>query len=51
VLAGPGLGDDAMLTHPVYKESLAERIIYLVGTGMGEVLSLEVDPGATELPA
>ena len=51
VLAGAGLGDDAFLAHAAGQQSLAQRVVYLVGAGMGEVLSLEVYLRATEVPA
>ena len=51
VLAGAGLGDDAFLAHALGQQSLAQRVVYLVGAGMGEVLSLEVYLRAAEVPA
>ena len=46
VLAGPGLGDDPDLAEPPRQQRLAERVVDLVGTGVGEVLALEVQPEA-----
>ena len=43
VLAGAGLGDDAGLPEPAGQERLAEGVVDLVGTGVGEVLALEVE--------
>ncbi len=46
VLAGAGLGDDPRLAQASGEERLAERVVDLVGTGVGEVLALEVQPEA-----
>ena len=43
VLAGPGLGDDPGLAEAAGQERLAEGVVDLVGTGVGEVLALQVD--------
>ena len=44
VLAGAGLGDDPGLAEPAGQERLAERVVDLVGAGVGEVLALQVEP-------
>ena len=42
VLAGAGLGDDPGLAEPPGEQRLAQRVVDLVGAGVGEVLALEV---------
>ena len=42
VLAGAGLGDDPGLAEAPGQQRLAERVVDLVGAGVGEVLALEV---------
>ena len=49
VLAGPGLGDDAGLAHPLGQQRLAEHVVDLVGPGVVEVLALEQDRGPAGL--
>lgn len=49
VLAGPRLGDDAGLAHPLRQEALADDVVDLVGPGVVQVLPLEVYPGATQV--
>ena len=49
VLARPGLGDDPLLAHPLGEQGLPERVVDLVGAGVGEVLALQVDPRADPL--
>ena len=49
VLARPGLGDDPRLAHPLGQQRLAERVVDLVGAGVGEVLALQVDAAADPL--
>ena len=43
VLAGAGLGDDPGLAEPPGQQRLAEGVVDLVRTGVGEVLALEVE--------
>ena len=43
VLAGAGLGDDPGLAEPARQQRLAERVVDLVGAGVGEVLALQVE--------
>src|SRR5439155_23244002 len=44
VLAGAGLGDDALLSHPPREQRLPERAVDLVRAGVRQVLSLEHHP-------
>ena len=48
VLAGAGLGDDPRLAQASGEQRLAERVVDLVGAGVGEVLALEVQPEARD---
>ena len=50
VLAGTGLGDDALLAHALGEERLAQDIVDLVGAGVAEVFSLEIDARAAAVP-
>jgi hypothetical protein len=43
VLAGAGLGDDALLAHALREQGLPEGVVDLVRPGVEEVLALEVD--------
>ena len=43
MLAGAGLGDDALLAHATREQRLPEHVVDLVRTGVVEVLALEVD--------
>ena len=43
VLAGAGLGDDALLAEPPREHRLAERVVQLVRAGVEQVLALEVE--------
>src|SRR5690606_11136958 len=45
MLPGPGLGDDAALSHPLGQQHLTQRVVQLVRAGVAEVLTLEEDPG------
>ena len=49
VLAGAGLGDDALLAHAPGEQDLAEHVVHLVGAGVVQLLALEVDLGAAEM--
>ncbi len=49
VLAGAGLGDDALLAHAPRQHDLAEHVVHLVRAGVVELLALEVDLGAAEM--
>ncbi len=40
VLAGTGLGHQALLAHPLGQQALAEDVVYLVRAGVVEVLAL-----------
>ena len=50
VLAGAGLGDDARLAHALGEQDLTKAVVDLVRAGVVEVLSLEVDLGASQMP-
>ena len=49
MLAGAGLGDDALLAHAPREQDLAEHIVDLVRAGVVQLLALEIDLGAAEL--
>ena len=49
MLAGAGLGDDALLAHALRHHDLAEHIVDLVRAGVVELLALEVDLRAAEM--
>ncbi|MGY4466062.1 hypothetical protein ACVWWK_001744 [Bradyrhizobium sp. LB9.1b] len=49
VLAGAGLGDDALLAHAPRQHDLAEHVVHLVGAGVVELFTLEVDFCAAEM--
>ena len=49
VLTRTGLGQHLLLTHVLCQQGLADAVIDLVGTGVIEVLTLEIDPRSTEL--
>src|SRR5690606_31337112 len=51
VLAGAGLGDDALLAQPLGQQRLAQHVVDLVGAGVGEVLALEQHARAAGLLA
>ena len=43
MLAGAGFGDDPPLPHAHGEEPLTERVVDLVGAGVAEILTLEID--------
>ena len=43
VLAGAGFGNDALFAHPFGQEHLPENIVDFVGTGMVQILPLQID--------
>src|SRR6185369_6118842 len=45
-----GLGDDAALAHAAGEQDLADRVVDLVRAGMVELVALEVELGAAEMP-
>lgn len=49
VLAGAGLGDDALLAHASRQHDLAEHVVHLVRAGVVELFALEVDLGAAQM--
>ena len=49
VLAGAGLGDDALLAHAPGEQDLAEHVVDLVRAGVVELVALEIDLRAAEL--
>ena len=49
VLAGAGLGDDALLAHALREQPLAEAVVDLVRAGVEQVFALEVDLRAAEV--
>ena len=49
VLAGAGLGDDALLAHAARDHDLAEHVVDLVRAGVIELLALEIDLCAAEM--
>ena len=49
MLAGAGLGDDALLAHAPRHHDLAEHVVDLVRAGVIELLALEIDLGAAEM--
>ena len=50
VLAGAGLGDDAGLAHAPGQQDLAHAVVGLVAAGVVQLVALEVDLCAAELP-
>ena len=50
VLAGAGLGDDAGLAHAPGQQDLAHAGVDLVRAGVVQLVALEVDLGAAEMP-
>ena len=49
MLAGAGLGDDALLAHPPRHHDLAEHVVDLVRAGVVQLLALEIDFRAAEM--
>ena len=49
MLAGSGLGDDALLAHPQRQQRLPDGVVELVRAGVAEVFALEVDVSAAEV--
>ena len=49
VLAGAGLGDDALLAHAHRQQDLAEHVVDLVRAGVVQLVALQVDLGAAEM--
>ena len=43
MLTRAGLGDDALLAHPLRQQSLAQRVVDLVRAGVQQVLALQID--------
>src|SRR6202023_2304728 len=43
VLAGPGLGNDALLAHAAREHYLPEHVVYFVRAGVIELVALEID--------
>ena len=50
VLAGAGLGDDAALAHAARQQDLAQHVVDLVRAGVVELVALEIELGAAEMP-
>ena len=50
MLAGAGLGDDARLAHALGQQDLAEAVVDLVRARVVQVLALEIDLRAAEVP-
>ena len=49
MLAGARLGDHSRLAEPFCQQRLADAIVYLVRTGVIQILALEIDLRAAEL--
>ena len=49
MLAGAGLGDDALLAHPPRHQDLAEHVVDLVRAGVVQLLALEIDLCAAKM--
>ncbi len=49
VLARSGLGDDALLAHPLGEQRLAEHVVDLVGAGVSKILALGEHPAAARV--
>ena len=50
VLAGAGLGDDAALAHAPREQDLADAVVDLVRAGVVQLVALQVELGAAEMP-
>src|ERR1700684_1096499 len=50
VLARAGFGDDAMLAHAARQQALSETVVDLVGAGVQQILTFEVDFCSAKLP-
>ena len=50
VLAGPGLGDHTACPHLPGQQRLTNGVVDLVGTGVGQVLTLQPDLATPRLP-
>jgi len=50
VLSGARLGDDPSLAHVPGEQALPQGVVYLVGSGMAQVLPLEEDGRPSRLP-
>ena len=48
MLAGAGLGDDALLAHAVASKRLADSVVDLVRAGVVQILALEQDLRAAD---
>ena len=46
MLAGAGLGDEFLLAHVFGQQAFAHAVVKLVGAGVVQIFSLEIDPGA-----
>ena len=49
MLPRAGFGYDAMFAHVLGQQGLPEGVVDLVGAGMGQVFTLQVDSGAAEV--
>ena len=50
MLAGAGLGDDAGLAHAPGQQDLAHAIVDLMRAGVVQLVALQIDLGAAEMP-
>ena len=49
MLARAGFRDDALLAHALRQQALAQRVVDLVGAGVQQVFTLQVNLRAAEL--
>src|SRR5688572_32858214 len=49
MLAGAGLGDDALLAHALGEQDLSHAVVDLVRAGVVELVALQIDLGAAEM--